>query len=352
MYEWERDGMKAAVLTGIRQMEVRDVPDPAIKKDTDVLLKVEQVGVCGSDVHYYETGRIGSQVVQFPFILGHECAATVAKVGRGVKRVKVGQRVVVEPAVSCHGCEQCKAGRENTCDNLRFLGTPGQGGGCLCEHIVMPEDCCFPTNDAITLEQGALCEPLAIGVYAVKQAGVSKGMDAAIFGAGPIGLSCLLGAKAVGARVCHMTEKIRERADAAGAHGAAWVGNPLNENVVAGVLKQCPLGVDVAFECAGQQETINQAIEMLKPGGRLMLIGILREERVSFSIDRARRKEITIVNVRRQNHCTQTAIDLIASGRVKADFMVTHRFKLAQVKEAFDLVAGYGDGVIKAMIET
>ncbi len=344
--------MKAAVQTGIRQMEVQDVPDPALKRDTDVLLKVERVGVCGSDVHYYETGRIGSQVVTFPFILGHECAATVAEIGRGVKHIKVGQRVVVEPAVACHGCEQCRAGRENTCYNMRFLGTPGQGGGCLCEYIVMPEDCCFPMIDAMTFEQGALCEPFAIGVYAVKQAGFAKGMDAAIFGAGPIGLSCLLAAKAVGARACYMTEKIPERVDVAAKHGATWVGNPLKHDVVAGVLKQCPLGVDAAFECAGQQETVDQAIEMLKPGGRLMLIGILREERASFVIDKARRKEITIINVRRQNGCTGTAVDLIASGRVQADFMVTHRFKLAQAKEAFDLVARYRDGVIKAMIET
>jgi L-iditol 2-dehydrogenase len=344
--------MKAAVLTGIRQMEVQDVPDPVIKKDTDVLLKVEQVGVCGSDVHYYETGRIGSQIVTFPFILGHECAATVAKVGKGVKRVKAGQRVVVEPAVSCHGCEQCKAGRENTCYKIRFLGTPGQGGGCLCEYIVMPEDCCFPMIDTMTFEQGALCEPLAIGVYAVKQAGVTKGASAAILGSGPIGLSCLLAAKAAGAGACYMTEKIPERVDMAGKHGAAWVGNPLKEDVVAGVLKQSPLGVDVVFESAGQQETVDQAIEMLKPGGRLMLIGILRDERASFSIDKARRKEITIFNVRRQNHCTQKAVDLIASGRVQADFMITHRFELAQVKEAFDLVAGYRDGAIKAMVAT
>jgi L-iditol 2-dehydrogenase len=344
--------MKAAVLTGIRQMEVREVPDPTIREDTDVLLKVEQVGVCGSDVHYYETGRIGSQVVQFPFILGHECAATVAKVGPAVKRLKIGQRVVVEPAVSCHSCEQCKAGRENTCYHLRFLGTPGQGNGCLSEYLVMPEDACFPTNDAITLEQGALCEPLAIAVYAVKQARLPKKADVAILGAGPIGLSCLVSAKAARAGACYVTDKIPERVNAAAAHGAAWAGNPLKEKVVEVILTECPLGMDVVFECAGQQETVDQAIDLLKPGGKLMLIGIPREQRVSFSIDKARRKEITIINVRRQNRCTQMAIDLVASRRIDADFMVTHRFKLAQVKEAFDLVAGYRDGVIKAMIET
>lgn len=332
-------------------MELRDVPDPQIARDTDVLLKIERVGVCGSDVHYYETGKIGSQVVQYPFIVGHECAATVAQVGRAVKRVKPGQQVVVDPAASCYACEQCRAGRENTCYKLRFLGAPGQGDGCLSDYIVMPQESCFPTDGAITLEQGALCEPLAIAVYAVKQSQPPKDAHVAILGAGPIGLSCMVSAKAAGVRACYMTEKIAERVKVARENGATWVGNPTNEDIVSAILEQQSLGVDVVYECAGQQETIDQAIDLLKPGGRLMLIGILRTDRVSFCIDKARRKEITLVNVRRQNKCTQTAIDLIASGKVNADFMVTHRFTLDRVKDAFDLVAAYGDGVVKAMIE-
>jgi len=343
--------MKAAVLTGIGQMEVRDVPDPRIEKDTDVLLKIEKVGVCGSDVHYYETGRIGSQVVEFPYIVGHECAATVVEVGDAVKRVKTGDQIVVEPAVSCHQCDQCRQGRENTCFNLRFLGTPGQGDGCLSELLVMPEECCFPTHGAITIEQGVLCEPLAIAVYAVKQSGVREGADVAVLGAGPIGLSCMVCARARAVRSCYMTEKIPERVAVARTGGATWVGNPLEEDVVAAILAQQPLGMDVVYECAGQQETIDQAVELLKPGGTLMLIGIPREDRVAFSIDKIRRKEITIVNVRRQNGCTQEAIDWIAAGKVHVDFMVTHRFGLERAKEAFDLVAGYRDGVVKAMIE-
>ncbi len=343
--------MKAAVLTGIRRMEVREVPDPKIGKDTDVLLKIEKVGVCGSDVHYFETGRIGSQVVQFPFIVGHECAATVAAVGKGVRHVKVGDQVVVEPAVSCHACDQCNQGRENTCFRLRFLGTPGQGDGCLSEFIVMPEECCFPINGKISIEQGVLCEPLAIGAYAVQQARLRRAADIAILGAGPIGLSCLVCAQAEGIRACYMTEKIEGRMETARQGGATWVGNPLKEDVVAAILKQQPLGVDVAFECAGQQETIDQGIDVLKAGGKLVLVGIPREDRVSFEIDKIRRKEVTIVNIRRQNGCTGRAIDQVASGKVKPDFMVTHRFKLDQVQEAFELVAGYRDGVVKAMIE-
>jgi len=343
--------MKAAVLTGIRRMEVTEVPDPKIEKDTDVLLKIEKVGVCGSDVHYFETGRIGSQVVKFPFIVGHECVATVARLGRKVTRVKVGDQVVVEPAVSCHACDQCHRGRENTCLKLRFLGTPGQGDGCLSQFIVMPEECCFPTNGKITLEQGALCEPLAIAVYAVKRSHLPAGADVAVLGAGPIGLSCMTVVRAQGARNCYMTEKIAERVKMARDNGAAWVGNPLQEDVVKAMLKQQPLGVDIAYECAGQQEAIDQGVDLLRAGGTLMLIGIPRDDRISLSIDKIRRKEVTIVNVRRQNGCTQAAMDLIASGRVNVDFMLTHRFRLDEVQDAFEMVAGYRDGAVKAMIE-
>jgi L-iditol 2-dehydrogenase len=342
--------MKAVVLTGLNQMELRDVPGPSIEKETDVLLKIEKVGICGSDVHYYETGRIGEQIVEYPFIIGHECSATVETLGGSVTGVKVGDQVVVDPAASCHQCDQCIQGRENTCHHVRFLGAPGQGGGCLCEYLVMPGECCFPTNGKITLEQAALCEPLSIGVYAVKRGGLPKDADVAILGAGPIGLSCLHNVIAAKARICYVTDKIDERVEGAKKGGADWVGNPNNQDIVKEILHRQPAGMDVVFECAGQQETIDQAIEMLKPGGRLVLIGSPRTERVSFDIDRLRRKEITITNIRRQNKCTQKAIDLIASGKVNTEFMITHRFGLEDTKKAFDLVAGYYDGVIKAMI--
>ena len=343
--------MKAVVLTGIRQMELRDVPEPSIENDNDVLLKIEKVGVCGSDVHYYEAGRIGSQVVEYPFIVGHECAATVKAVGRGVTKVKAGDEVVVEPAVSCHNCEQCKMGRENTCYNLRFLGTPGQGNGCLCEYIVMPEECCFPTGGAITLEQGTLCEPLAIGVYSVKQAQRCKNAKIAILGSGPIGLSCMAAAQAEKAEAIYMTDKIERRMEVAKEAGAVWVGNPERQDIVSAILERETLGVDVVYECAGEQSTLDEAVELLRPGGRLIMIGAPRFERVSFIIDKLRRKEITIVNIRRQNNCTQQAIDLIASGRISVDFMITHRFKLERTQDAFDMVAEYRDGVVKALIE-
>ena len=343
--------MKAVVLTGIRQTELADMPEPILERDNDVLLRIAIVGVCGSDIHYYETGRIGSQIVEYPFIVGHECVATVEAVGRAVTRIKVGDQVVVDPAIACGECDQCQQGRRNTCRNLKFLGCPGQVAGCLCQYIVMPEDCCFGIDGKITFAQGLLCEPLAIGLYAVKQARLSEGGDVAILGAGPIGLSCLVCARLEGVNACYVTERIDERIKVAQRQGATWVGNPDEEDVVGEILKGRSGGMDVVFECAGQQETIDQAVELLKPGGKLMLIGIPRTERVSLAIDKIRRKEITIVNVRRQNKCTQECVDLIASGKISVDFMITHRFKPERTQDAFDMVAGYRDGVVKALIE-
>jgi len=343
--------LKAQVLTGINQMEMADVETPRIEKDTEVLVRVLEVGVCGSDVHYYETGKIGSQVVSYPYRVGHECSGVVEAVGAGVDRVKVGQTVVIDPATVCFKCDQCLSGRENTCRELTFLGCPGQAEGCLCEYIVMDQTSCFPTNGGITPEQGTLCEPFAIGVYAVQQAGLEKGASIAILGSGPIGLSCMVAAKAEGITDIYMTDKIAERVDVAAKNGAVWAGNPETEDVVKAIYEKQPGGMDVVFECAGEQDTIDQGIELLKPGGKIMVIGIPRVDRVCYDADNSRRKEITVINVRRQNGCTQKAIDLIASGKADVDFMVTHRFDFTQSKEAFDLVAGYKDGVVKAIIK-
>jgi L-iditol 2-dehydrogenase len=343
--------MKAAALTGIRQMGMIDVPEPKINKGDDVLLKVEMVGICGSDVHYYDTGQIGSEVVEYPFVVGHECAATVEAVGSAVTDIRVGDRVAVEPAMVCHNCDQCRMGRENTCRNLRFLGCPGQVSGAMCKYIVMPEDCCFAISDNVTFAQAVLCEPLAIAVYAVRQAQLKEGSDVGILGAGPIGLSCLVSAGAENAKACYVTEKVKERVEVARDNGATWVGNPLEEDIVGAILRQQPAGLDAVFECAGQQETIDEAIDLLKPGGRLMLIGIPRFERISLSIEKARRKEIAVLNVRRQNNCAGAAIEMVACGKVNVDFMATHTFKLEQTKDAFDIVSGYRDGVVKALIE-
>lgn len=343
--------MKAVALTGPRKVEIVRVPAPAVRSDTDVLLKIERVGVCGSDIHYYETGRIGARIVEFPFIFGHECSATVMQAGPGATRVRVGEVVAIDPAMPCHQCDQCRDGRENTCRHLTFLGCPGEAPGCLSEFLVMPEECLFPLGGKLTPEQAALCEPLSIGIYAVQQARLRPGGAVAVLGAGPIGLCALLAAQSQGASVVYMTDRLEARVATARQAGAAWAGNPDRENVVNTILSRHPDGMDAVFECAGQQATMDQAVELLKPGGRLMLVGIPREERVSFVIDLLRRKEISIINVRRQNRCVQAAIDLIAANPSHFDFLMTHRSSLEEAPAAMELVASYSDGVLKAIID-
>lgn len=334
-------------------MACREVPDPPPPGPHEVLLRLAAVGVCGSDVHYYTTGRIGSQVVAYPFAVGHECAAIVERVGSAARRVRTGQLVAVEPAVSCGACDQCRAGRRHTCRTLRFLGCPGQMPGCLCEWLVMPEECCFPVPDGMSAELATLVEPLSIGLYAVQLAALKPGQPhvAAILGCGPIGLSVLHGLRAAhpDARV-YMTDKLDGRLDHARRAGAAWTGNPEGGDVVAAMSDVEPMAFDVVFECCGQQDAMDQGVKLLKPGGSLMLVGIPQTDRVSFSIDLMRRKELRLQNVRRQNECMQHAVDLAAARPSEIGAMVTHRYGFAETSAAFDLVADYEDNVVKAVI--
>ena len=343
--------MKAMALTGIRQMEMMTWPDPVIKNDLDVLIKLEAVGVCGSDIHYYATGRIGSQVVEFPFPVGHESGGTVVEVGKAVKKVKPGDRIAIEPAITCGKCDQCLSGRPNTCRNIRFLGCPGQADGCLSDYVVMPEENCFLIPDHMSFEEAAISEPLAIGVYAVKQSIPMKDAKVGILGFGPIGMSVMLPALAGGASKIYVTDKIDKRLNVANKCGAAWTGNPTKDDVVGMINDSEPLQLDVVFECCGQQDAVDNAVEILKPGGRIMMIGIPEVDKINFQIDKMRRKEITFVNVRRQAHCVQDALDLMASGKVDVSPMATHHYGFQQTKDAFDLVDGYHDGVMKAMIK-
>jgi len=343
--------MKAMMLTGIRQMEMKDVPAPSILNDRDVRIKMKTLGVCGSDIHYYVSGKIGSQVVEYPFTVGHEGAGVVEAVGKGVTMVKPGDRIAIEPAMPCWECDQCQAGRPHTCRKLRFLGCPGQVEGSLSEYIVMPETSCFKIPDQMSYDEAAISEPLAIGLYAVKQSISMEGAKVGILGFGPIGMSVLLPALAMGAKEVYVTDKIDERLQIARDNGAVFTANPEQEDVVEKISDQAPELLDVVFECCGQQEALDDAMGLLKPGGKLMVIGIPEFERWSFPADISRRKELCIQHVRRQNEAVQAALDMIASGEISVEAMATHRFSFEATKEAFDLVAGYKDGVMKAMID-
>jgi L-iditol 2-dehydrogenase len=342
--------MKSIVLTGLSRIEISDRPVPEIENPGDVLIRMRSVGVCGSDIHYYRTGRIGSQVVQFPFVLGHEGAGVIEKTGSGVTALKPGDRVAIDPAMPCHNCDQCRDGRPHTCRNLRFLGCPGQAEGCLSEYIVMPASSCIVLPENVTMDQGALSEPLSIGLYTVRSAGDIKGKAVGILGSGPIGLSVLQSAVAAGAGEVYVTDKIDERLAVASGMGAAWAGNVDTADVVRDILERKPEQLSVVFECCGQQEAADQAVQLLKPGGTLIIIGIPEFERWTFGSDDMRRKEISIRNIRRQNESINDTIQMIASGIIQPDTMQTHNFTLDETAEAFEMVSGYRDGVIKAMI--
>ncbi|NOY37512.1 MAG: alcohol dehydrogenase catalytic domain-containing protein [Chlorobi bacterium] len=342
--------MKAFQLTGIRKMRMNDVPDPKITDPGDVLIRMKSLGVCGSDIHYYLNGKIGSQVVSFPFTTGHEGAGIVKAAGDGVTRVKPGDLVAIDPAMPCFHCDQCLTGRLHTCRNLRFLGNPGQADGCLSEYVVMPETSCYVVPGGVNADEAAFIEPLSIGTYAVHLAGNVEGKNIGILGSGPIGISVLMPALAYGARHIYVTDKIPERLALARKTGAYRTGNPDKEDIVAKILDNEPGQLDVVFECCGKQEAVDQAVQLVKPGGMILIIGIPGFDIWTFPADELRHKEITIRNVRRQNNCIGEALDLIRTGKVDVDRVITHLFPFEKSDEAYDLVAGYRDGVMKAMI--
>lgn len=343
--------MRTALLTGIREIAICETPAPMLNSPRDVLLQIEAVGVCGSDIHYYRCGGIGAQGVEFPWPTGHECAARVLETGLEARHLKPGQRVAIDPLVACGQCDQCRAGRSHTCRRQKFLGCPGQLPGALAQYLVMPAECCYPVPDSMTPAQTVMVEPFSIALHAQRLAGTTAGAKIAVLGSGPIGLCVLLALRAAGNCTVYATDLVPERLDVARRLGARWAGSPRQSNVVAAIAELEPGGMDFVFECAGEQETLDQGIDLLKPGGALLILGIPEVERVSFDIHALRRKEAWIGNVRRQNHCMAAAIDLIARGVVNVDPLVTHHFPLAETAAAFDLVAGYRDGVLKAIVD-
>lgn len=341
--------MRTVYLTGLRQMELRQTPTPRLSGPHDVMLRVETLGVCGSDVHYYTQGKIGPVAAPFPLILGHELAATVTEAGAAVTDLRVGQRVAVDPLIACGECDQCRAGRKHTCRRQKFLGSLGQPGA-LVEYLVMPAECCSPVPDSLDDDEAAVVEPLSIGVYAAQMARLPAGARVGIIGSGPIGLCTLLAVRTHGAGAVYITDLVDERLAVARACGATWTGNPRRDDVVAAIEQLEPLGLDAVFECAGEQEALDQGIRLLKPGGELLVIGIPEVDRVSFDVSHMRRNELRILNVRRQNECVKPAIELVASGKVDVRPLVTHHFSMEETARAFDLVSARKDGVVKAMI--
>ena len=327
-------------------MELVDQPEPALVDDADVVFRVGAVGICGSDVHYYRTGRIGSQVVDFPIPIGHECSGTVVEVGKAVASLRPGDRIALDPALSCGTCDQCKKGRRHTCRHLLFMGCPGQLDGCLSEYCVLPEMCCFKMRPDTSLELAALVEPLSIGCYALRLAQLVPGMKIGILGAGPVGLSVMMAARAQGFDQVYMVEPLAYRRELALAHGARSGCAPDAVEQAEAFERE----LDAVFDCCGEQNALELACRLLTPGGKLVIVGIPGAEQVYFNPHLLRRREIAIQNVRRQNNCMREAIDIVENSAFDLRFMLTHHFELADTQAAFELVDQYQDGVVKAII--
>jgi L-iditol 2-dehydrogenase len=341
--------MKKIILASPGKFEVLEDKKPQLKSGNDVLVKVAAVGVCGSDIHYFRQGAIGEQKISYPFIIGHECSGIVEQVGNKVTKIKKDDRVAIDPAISCGICDQCLAGRRHTCRKLSFMGNPLELNGCLQEYIIVPEESCYKLKDNIDLDNGAFIEPLTIGLQAVNFN--KDGKDIAILGSGPIGISVLISQKAK-LKECtfFVTDKIDSRLDFAKQKGAHWTANPVKNDIVKDILKEKPEGLDVVYECCGEQEALDQAVELLKPGGRLIIVGIPEKDIISFPVHTLRRKEITINNVRRQNEKVEDAISLVSSGDIDLKGIVTHNYNFSDTQKAFELVNSYADNVIKANI--
>ncbi len=231
------------------------------------------------------------------------------------------------------------------------MGSPRQAPGAVAEFRVLPAENCFAIPETVSIDEAALVEPLTIGLHAVRLGQVAPRSRIALFGAGPIGLSVLLCAKAVAPGTVYATDLLDDRLEVARQCGADWAGSPRRDDVVAAIAAQEPEGVDLAFECSGDPACIDQALGLLTPGGTLVLVGIPAEPRIRVDVHTMRTSELTVRNVRRQNGCLPAVIRMLAEGRIHAGPLLTHHYPLARIRDAFELVADYRDGVIKAMLD-
>jgi L-iditol 2-dehydrogenase len=342
--------MKVARLYAAYDLRVEEAPVPR-PGPGEALLRVAAVGVCGSDLHYYREGAIGDQIVERPLIMGHEFSAVVEELPEPVAGLKVGDLVAVEPGRNCGHCEFCGIGDPNFCLNLRFCGSPGVDGA-LTEFLTYPTRLLFPLPPTLSAEEGVLLEPLGVAIHSVDLANFRVAPTVAVVGCGPIGLLIVQVARLAGARWIVATDPLAYRRQAALRYGADLVLDPQAEDVVAAVNEATQgRGVDVAFEAAGGVDTPQQAVELARQGGHVMLVGIPPEDKLPLVPSNARRKGLTLRFVRRMKHTYPRALALAGQGRLELRSMITHSFPLEKIAEALELVDAYADGVIKAVVK-
>ena len=340
----------AAYMTGINKLELREIPMP-VAKEKQVIVKMEYVGICGSDVHYLEHGKIGDFIVNGDFILGHECAGTVVAVGDGVKSLKVGDKVALEPGCTCGQCEFCKTGRYNLCPDVEFLATPPYNG-CYMNYIAFPENMAFKLPDNITTKEGALVEPLAVGIHAANQGEVKLGSSVVILGAGCIGLVTLLACKAFGATDITVVDVIDKRLDYAMKLGATRVINAAKTDVLEKMAEvTAGKGTDIVIETAGSARTISQTPYLVKTGGRIVLVGLAPQDIIEFNFAKIMNKEADIKSVFRYRNIYPQAINAIAKGIIDISGIVSHEFDFEDISTAFDYAINNKQDVVKAVIK-
>ena len=343
--------MRAAVLHGTEDLRVDEVPRPELPGPDYCVVKIGACGICGSDVHFFRHGRIGDFVVESPMTLGHESAGTVVQVGEGVEHLEVGDRVAIEPGATCRKCEFCKSGRYNLCESVVFLACPPDDGA-FAEYVAWQADYLFKLPDNVSLAEGGLVEPFSVGLHAARRAGVGVADWVLVTGCGPIGLCTLQAAKASSATriiVSDMVESRLELARELGATHAINLGTTDTREAVSEITNG--RGVDVVLECSGAVRAVHDAVEVVKRGGTVQLVGNFMEESPKVPIQRMVERELTVSGLFRYVNCYPPSIELIATGAVDLNSLVTHRFSLEEVPAAIAWVDENKDQVIKAIVE-
>src|SRR5216684_506724 len=329
--------MTTAVLDAARDLRIEQRPIPS-PTEGEVLVRILSVGVCGSDVHYYEHGRIGDFVVRSPLVLGHESSGQIVEVGKGVSPARVGERVAIEPGEPCRRCDQCRTGRYNLCPNIRFHGTPPVDG-TLSEFVTVRSELAFAVPDEISDNAAALLEPLSVGIWANRKAGTQIGTSLLIAGAGPIGLVTTKVAHAVGVNRIVVSDVNRNRLSAALARGATEIALAGSDNVAG--------GFDAFIDCSGSSAAIDAGVRSVRPAGSAVLVGMGADE-LRLPLGVIQQRELLISGTFRYANTWPIAIALAASGRVSLDDLVTGEYGLANVEQA--LIAGRDPHSIKAVV--
>lgn len=345
-----KETMKVAVMNGIGQMGFveRPVPQPA---DNEVLVKLEYVGICGSDMHYYETGRIGDYIVEPPFVLGHEPGGTVVEVGKNVKHLKPGDRVALEPGKTCGHCEFCREGKYNLCPDVVFFATPPVDG-VFQEYVAHEADLCFKLPENVDTLEGALIEPLAVGFHAANQGGAHAGQIAIVFDAGCIGLVSMMALKAEGVSRVYVVDIMQKRLDKALELGATGIINSQEIDVLKEVERLTEgRGADLVIETAGMEITTRQAIHIARKGANIVLVGYSKSGEMTLPMSLALDKELTFKTVFRYRHIYPMAIEAVASGKVNLKGIVTNVFHFDDIQNAMDSSVRDKANIVKSVVK-